>query len=105
MNCVGIFVTPTSVVLAVYFAVYCEPCITQEKYKFQYIIFVFALNPRLNSLPHFCVLFIYVVLLTEDVFQKNFQQHFFHDTYFIYFVKLLKMNTLCSAAYSSHTHY
>ena len=72
MNCVGIFVTLTSVVLAVYFATYCEPCITQEKYKFQYIIFVFALNPRLNSFPHFCVLFIYMAFLTQDVCYKTF---------------------------------
>lgn len=76
MNCVGIFITPTSVVLAVYFAAYCEPCITQEKYKFQYIIFVFALNPCLNSFPHFCVLFSYVVLLTQDVFHKTFSNIF-----------------------------
>jgi len=34
----GDFVTLTSVVLAVYFAAYCEPCITQEKYKFQYTV-------------------------------------------------------------------
>lgn len=72
----GIFVTPTSVVLDVYFAAYCKPCFIQEKYKFKYIIFVFALNPWLNSFPHFCVLFIYVVLLTQDVFHKTFSNIF-----------------------------
>jgi len=77
MNHVGIFETPTSVVLAVYFAAYCEPCITQEKYKFQYIIFLsFALNPRLNSFPHFCVLFIYMALQTQNVFHKTFSNIF-----------------------------
>jgi hypothetical protein len=76
MHCVGIFVTLTSVVLAVYFTAYCKPCITQEKYVSIYY-FCLCTESTIEFLSTFlCIVHLYGLTDTE-CFSQTFQQHFF----------------------------
>jgi hypothetical protein len=65
-----------------------------EMWLFVFSYFL-ALNLSFKIFPLFCILFIYMALLMQDIFLQNSHQHSFHDECVS---NVLQMNTLCSTS-------
>jgi hypothetical protein len=85
-QCMVIFITPTFVILAVYFLIYCKPCI---------ILFLSSTEPVIKKFPTS----LYIVLLHGAHWCEIFLQKYW---WCLFFVQVLQMNTLPNIKHFLH---